>query len=386
MSSSFSIAHVLSSFGMGGQERVALDLAKLQRGAGHRVLAVSLADLPEGPMASAFQAAGVNTHTISKRGPSFDPTLAVRLAGYLSREGIDIVHTHNPQALVYGAPAATLLRAGCVHTKHGVNPDPSRRMWLRRAASAMVDAYVAVTPTLARMAVERRECDPTQLHVIANGIDTLRFLPDAEARRRVRAELSIPDDAWVVGTVGRLSREKNQALLIDAMAKLLEPGRQLILVGDGPEREPLMARARATSRPELVHFTGARKDPEAYLAAFDAFALTSDSEGLPLGLLEAMAVGVPVVATAVGGVPDVVEPGVTGALVARGDRDGLTAELAQLATHPVAALEAARAARRMVLERHSTEHMVSSYENLYERVVRRTRSSFAKPQTAAMSV
>lgn len=381
----FSIAHVLSSFGMGGQERVALDLAKLQRAAGHRVLAVSLAELPEGPMASSFQAAGVETHSIPKRGPSFDPTLPVRLAGYLSRAGAEIVHTHNPQALVYGAPAASLARAACVHTKHGMNPDPSRRMWLRRAASVMVDAYVAVTPTLARVAVEKGECDPTQLHVIPNGIDTLRFLPDAEARRRVRAELSIPDDAWVVGTVGRLSREKNQALLIDAMAKLLDPSRQLVLVGDGPEREALTSRARATLRPNFVHFTGARKDPESFLAAFDAFALPSDSEGLPLGLLEAMAVGVPVVATAVGGVPDVVEPGVTGALVERGDRDGLTAELVRLSTHPVAAFEAARTARRMVLERHSTEHMVSTYESLYGRVVRRTRSSYSKPQAAAMS-
>lgn len=383
--SGFTIAHVLSSFGMGGQERVALDLAKLQRAAGHRVLAVSLAELPEGPMASAFEAAGVTTHTIPKRGPSFDPSLAVRLAGYLSRARVDIVHTHNPQALVYGAPAATLFRAGCVHTKHGVNPDPARRMWLRRAASAMVDAYVAVTPTLARMAVERRECDPTQLHVIPNGIDTMRFLPDSEARRRVRTELSIPDEAWVVGTVGRLSPEKNQALLIEAMAKLLDATRRLVLVGDGSERERLQSLARATGKPSLVHFTGARKDPEACLAAFDAFALTSDTEGLPLGLLEAMAVGVPVVATAVGGVPDVVEPGLTGALVARGDRDGLTAELTRLATHPVAALEAARAARRMVLERHSTEHMVSTYESLYERVVRRARSSYLKPQAASLS-
>lgn len=381
----FSIAHVLSSFGLGGQEKVALDLAKLQRAAGHRVLAVSLAAPPDGPMAAGFQAAGVITHTIPKTGPSFDPTLAVRLAAYLSRSGVTIVHTHNPQAMVYGAPAAALARVPCVHTKHGVNPDSSRRLWLRRAACSMVDAYVAVTPTLARFAAERRECDATHLHVIPNGIDTLRFSPDAEARRRIRAELSIPESAWVVGTVGRLSREKNQALLIDAMASLLEPGRQLVLVGDGPEREPLLARARATAAPELVHFPGARKDPEACLAAFDAFALTSDSEGLPLGLLEAMAVGLPVVATAVGGVPDVVEPGVTGALIARGDREALTAELLRLSSHPNAALEAARTARRRVLERHSTEHMAAAYENLYGRIVRRRRSSYTGPRAAAVS-
>lgn len=372
----FVIAHVLSSFGMGGQERVALDLAARQRAAGHRVLAVSLAPPPEGPMSSMFRAAGVDTASVSKRGGGFDPSLAMRLAQYLSREGVDVVHTHNPQALVYGAPAATLARRPCVHTKHGVNPDPPRRMWLRRAAAKMVDAYVAVTPTLARLAAERSECDPTQLHVIPNGIDTGRFAPSPSRRRRARAELGIAEDAWVVGTVGRLSPEKNQRLLIDAIAPMLDPRRHLVIVGDGPERSRLESCAQATMRPELVHFTGARDDPEAWLAAFDAFALTSDSEGLPLVLLEAMAVGLPVVATSVGGIPDVVEQGVTGYLVAPGDRSALTAELVRLATRPQRARDAASAARQMVLERHSTDHMVEGYEKLYARV-RRGRGAAA---------
>ena len=147
-----SIVHVLSSFGMGGQECVALDLAKQQRAAGHSVLVVSLAEPPDGPMAERFRAVDVRTATIPKRGPSFDPTLSVRVAQTVSKAGASLLHTHNPQALVYGAPAAALSGARCVHTKHGVNPDSSRRMWLRRAASSLVDAYVAVTPTLARLA------------------------------------------------------------------------------------------------------------------------------------------------------------------------------------------------------------------------------------------
>lgn len=373
--STLSIVHVLSSFGTGGQERVALELAKQQRAAGHRVSALSLAEPPEGPISTLFQASGVHTASIPKRGPSFDPSLAVRLAQYGSKLRVDVVHTHNPQALVYGAPAAALARTPCVHTKHGVNPDPSRRMWLRRAASKMVDAYVAVTPTLARLAVDRAECDPTKLRVVPNGIDTNHFAPDAEARARVRAELGIPENAWVVGTVGRLSPEKNQGLLIDAMAPMLDPRRHLVIVGDGPEQEKLAARARATLRPERIHFTGARQDVAALLASFDAFALTSDSEGLPLVLLEAMAVGVPVVATAVGGVPDLVEHGKTGSLVAPGDGTALLTELVRLSTRPQSALETAGVARRLVLERHSTEHMARAYENLYLRVMRRSGSA-----------
>jgi glycosyltransferase involved in cell wall biosynthesis len=368
--SKLSIAHVLSSFGMGGQERVALDLAALQRSSGHRVLALSLAPLPEGPTAEAFRAAGVQTHSITKHGPSFDPSLAVRLAKYLLENRVDVVHTHNPHALIYGSPAAALARAACVHTKHGINPDSDRRMWLRRAASRMADAYVAVTPSLARVAIRNNECDPALLHVINNGIDTRKFAPDPDARARARAELGIPDDAWVVGTVGRLAPEKNQGLLIEAMAPMLDKRRHLVLVGDGPERAGLEARAAGTWRPEFIHFTGARSDTPAMLAAFDAFALTSSSEGLPLVLLEAMATRLPVVATSVGGVPDLVQHEVTGYLVDPGDWVGLTKRLIWLANHAPEALVAASVARRAVLDKHSVEHMARDYESLYRRVAR----------------
>lgn len=365
-----SITHVLSSFGTGGQECVALDLAKLQRAAGNQVQVLSLSELPEGPMAERFRAVGVATETVPKRGPSFDPTLALRVAQCLSKAGADLVHTHNPAALVYGAPAAALAGVRSVHTKHGLNPDSSRRMWLRRIASSMVDAYVAVTPTLARVAVERHECDPTQLHVISNGIDTARFSPNPATRHQLRSELGIPEAAWVLGTVGRLAPEKNQGLLIDAVAPILDPRRHLVIVGDGPDRQALMERARATLRPDLIHFTGARADVEAVLTCFDAFALTSESEGLPLVVLEAMAVGLPVVATAVGGVPDVIQPEKTGFLVPASDPIALLKQLLLMSTRQKIVNDVAAAGRSMVLERHSAEHMARDYEDLYRRVLR----------------
>jgi glycosyltransferase involved in cell wall biosynthesis len=378
--SSLSIAHVLSSFGMGGQERVALDLARRQQGDGHQVTAVALAALPEGPLASEFRDTGVETHSFAKWGPTLDPTLAWRVARHLKERGVDVVHTHNPHALVYGSLAASMAGAACVHSKHGVNPDNNRRLWLRRAASSIVDAYVAVTPSLARVAVAQNECDPTLLHVVPNGIDTDRFTLDLRARRRIRAELDIPDDAWVVGTVGRLAPEKNQSLLIHAMAPMLDPQRHLMIVGDGPDRGDLERHARTTMHPELIHFTGARNDVSAMMSAFDVFALTSNSEGLPLALLEAMAVGLPVLSTAVGGIPDLVEHGVTGFLVPPGDRIALVTQLVQLASRPQVALDVASAARRRVLARHSTEQMAKDYEELYRRIL---KVSASQPALAA---
>ncbi|HEY3499064.1 MAG TPA: glycosyltransferase [Polyangiaceae bacterium] len=365
---SLAIAHVLSSFGLGGQERMALDLARRQRERGHRVIAISIAAPPDGPIAESFHAADIPTETIPK-GAGVDATLPVRLASSLSAQRVDVVHTHNPHALIYGAPAANLARAAAVHTKHGINPDNPRRLLLRRVASSLVDACVAVTPALERIARDGRECDPALLHVIPNGIDIERFKPDPEARRSVRAELGVPENAWLAGTVGRLAPEKDQTLFIRAMAPLLDERRQLVIVGDGPERVAVDASIAATWRGSLCHALGARNDVERLLAALDVFVLTSRTEGLPLVVLEAMATGLPVVSTSVGGIPDLVQEGVTGYLVPPGEEHALMRRLVWLATHPEEGIRVGKAAREAVFRRHSLDRMAQGYESLYERVV-----------------
>lgn len=370
--SDLTIAHILSSFGLGGQERVAVDLAKAQRSAGHQVIAVSLAAEQEGSIVTAFRQASIETETIAK-GRRFDPTLPLRLAARLAGWRVDVVHTHNPHALIYGAPAARLLRAAAVHSKHGINPDVARRMWLRRKASSLVDAYVAVTSTLSQVALKNQECDPSKLHVIPNGIDTLAYAPNPAARQRVRKQLGIPENAWVVGTVGRLAPEKDQGLLIDAMANLLDERGRLLIVGAGPEREVLLSRAAATGRQQFVHLLGERDDVPDLLATLDVFVLTSRTEGLPLVLLEAMATGVPVLTTAVGGIPDLVKDQVTGFLTPPLERLPLRRYLGWLSNKPHAAFEVADRARRLVLERYSLSRMAGEYERLYRNVVTRPR-------------
>jgi glycosyltransferase involved in cell wall biosynthesis len=376
------IAHVLSSFGLGGQERMALELAKKQRARGHFVVAISLSGEPEGPVAASFRNAGIRAETIAKA-DGVDASLPVRLAGRLREERVEVVHTHNPHALIYGAPAAGLARAAVVHTKHGANPDRPRRQFLRRVASTLLDACVAVTPALAALARRNHECDPKQLHVIPNGIDMARFAPRAEARQRMRAALGIPDDAWVVGTVGRLAPEKDQRLLVDAMAPLLDERRHLVIVGDGPEREALKTTIEATLRTQYVHMPGACSNVHEILAAFDVFALTSTTEGLPLVLLEAMATELPVVSSAVGGIPDVVRHEVTGFLFPASDRDALTRQLVRLVGSPTLARRAGAAGRNAIVQSHSSDRMAESYEALYRDVIARNRR---EPREASPSL
>jgi glycosyltransferase involved in cell wall biosynthesis len=359
------IAHVLSSLAMGGQERVALDLAAAQVKRGHDVAAISLAPLPHGALAGAFETSGVAIHSVPK-GASFDGGLIVRLAKLLRRERIDVVHTHNPQPLAYGAPAGRLARTGIVHTKHGANPDRGRRLWLRRATGHLAHAYVAVSEATAEIARANRECAPSRLHVIANGVDLEAYRPDEVARREVRSELGIPADAYVLGTVGRVSLEKDHALLVRAAGPLLGPGLRLVIAGDGAELANVRTAARAFE--PWVVLTGVRHDAPRVLASFDAFVLSSRSEGLPLALLEAMACALPIVATDVGGVADVVDHGRAGVLVPPRDEEALRRAMARLVGDRGAAAELGARARARS-RRYDAAAVVDRYMDLYRAVV-----------------
>ncbi|MSP62756.1 MAG: glycosyltransferase family 1 protein [Myxococcales bacterium] len=353
---------------MGGQERVALDLARRQRQDGCAVMAVSLAPPPDGPMAHEFSVADVRIRTIPK-GRGFDAGLPLRLAWLLLQNRIEIVHTHNPQPLIYGAPAARLAGARVVHTKHGANPEGGRRLALRRLAGRLADAFVAVSPITADVARSNREISELKLHVVPNGIDLDRFHPDEEARAEVRDALGIPQGAFVVGTVGRLSSEKDQSLLLRAMGPLLGERLRLVIVGDGPEEDALRRRAAALTEGRFVHFLGARRDVPRILAAFDLFALSSLSEGLPLVIPEAMASGLPVVSTAVGGIPTVLDEGVTGFLVPPGDERALRERLRDLAARPDLGAACGAQARRVALDRYSDVRMARDYLAIYRRTL-----------------
>jgi glycosyltransferase involved in cell wall biosynthesis len=171
--------------------------------------------------------------------------------------------------------------------------------------------------------------------VIANGIRLEQFKPDAAARAAVRAELGIAADALVVGMVGRIDEFKNQPLLLAAIAPRLGPAVHVVFVGDGPTRAGLDAAVAALppAARAAAHVLGRRMDVARLLPAFDVFALSSKSEGLPLVVPEAMAAGLPVVATAVGGLPTVIDDGVTGYLTAV-DRGELAAALGKLLDDP----------------------------------------------------
>jgi sugar transferase (PEP-CTERM/EpsH1 system associated) len=354
------ILHVIATYEIGGAETVALRLAKRQLADGHDVAVVAWAD--GGEMQERFRAAGIRTLVLEKGG-GLDVTMWPRVVPFLLKERPQVVHTHNPAALVYAAPAARALGKVTVHTMHG-EVALGRELWLRRAAGLGLHAFVAVSKRIEEVARQHNEVWSRKIQVIDNGIDTEMFAPDAELRAEVRAELGFSDGEFVVGTVGRLQPIKNQALLVRAMAPLTREGRRLVLVGDGPERAALESLVKELDVEAGVKLLGYRSDVGRLIQAFDCFSMSSRSEGLPLVLLEAMATALPVVSTAVGGIPQVAEG--CGQMVPEGDESALRAALADISSDKNAARELGRKARRRVIESYSMAEMAQRYMAIYE--------------------
>jgi len=217
-----------------------------------------------------------------------------------------------------------------------------------------------------------------KVRVIPNGIDAAPFREDRDCGE-LRRSLGIPAAAPVIGTVGRLSEIKRQDLMIRAFAEAIRrvPDAHLLLVGDGPLRESLQTLADELGLSRRVHLVGYQDRPERYLQVMDIFALTSRSEGMPLAVLEAWAAARPVVASRVGGLPEMVEDGRTGILVPSGDQTALANTLIALATNPELRRQMGGAGRHEVESRFDVGTMAENYARHYRELLGRREGTAA---------
>lgn len=357
------IVQVVQSLDVGGQERLLVRMAEALHELGHRIEVVTLS--PGGALRADLEKT-VRVHEVVKK-PGLDPSLYGQLYRLFVKLRPDVVHMHNAVPLIYGAPPARLARVRCViHTKHGHIPYSRAALTLAQVAGRLCHHFVAVSEDTAGTARRYERPSRARLSVIENGIPLARFSHDANARRAIRSELGISGDAKVVGSVGRLVMEKDYPLLVAAMGPLLGEKTRLVLVGEGEKRaeiEAAIARLEPAKR-GFVTMMGARRDIPSLLSAYDLFALSSNAEGLPLVIPEAMASGLPVVATSVGGIPSIV-PADTGALVPSGDVTALRTALARYLDDDVLRAGAASAARKYALGRFAEERMLDRYLALY---------------------
>ncbi|WEN41428.1 Putative glycosyltransferase EpsF [Thauera sp. GDN1] len=286
-----------------------------------------------------------------------------------------IVHTRNLAALEFAVPAALAGVRARVHGEHGwdtADPGGTRRKYqlLRRAYSPFVSRYVALSGQIESYLVDRVGIAPERVERICNGVDTARFRPAAV--REPLAGSTFDDTALViVGTVGRLQAVKDQVNLVRAFALARGQGRagarlRLLIAGDGPQRADVEAEIRAAGIGDVTWLAGERSDVPELMRALDVFALPSQAEGISNTILEAMASGLPVVATDVGGNAELVAEGETGALVPARDPDAMARELLRYTED--AALRHAHgvAGRKRVEQNFSIDGMVMRYTRLYE--------------------
>ncbi len=359
------ITHVLTSLHVGGAERMALLLASAQRDLGHRVDVVSLEAPPDGALADEFEQASLPVRGIAKRPSGYDLTLGPRLALHFARTRPDVVHTHNELPLVYAAPPARANGARVLHTEHGSHPASGRGLWLRRASALTTSCFVAVSEATATFVRERRYVSSRKLRVIQNATDLTRFKRVDEVREETRRAWGAGANTWVIGTVGRMAEVKNHALLIRAAAPMLTGDAMLVIAGDGPLRDASEELARELGVASKVRFLGLVSDVPSVLSGLDVFALSSTSEGLPMVLAEAMGASLPVVATAVGGVPRVVDEGDTGFLVPSNDEQALRDRLDELRADPSLARRLGERGERTAAARYALDRMARDYLEAY---------------------
>ncbi|HEY5960224.1 MAG TPA: glycosyltransferase [Polyangiaceae bacterium] len=344
-------------------------MARAQRDRGCDVALLGLRG-QGGPLLQRAKSSGIDVRTLGGHQTGKDLGLYRRIMRCLSELEPNVVHTHDPASLFYAAPVARARGAVVVHTKHGDDTVGCKRRLAARAAAALTHAVVAVSRDVATVARRGGEVGARKLLVIENGVDTERFSPGAVAIRRAvaRERLGLPADAQVVGCVARFEAIKRHWLLLEAMLPTLSEKRWMLLVGDGSQREAITKQVSAHPSGRFVVLAGMMKDPLDALAAIDAFILTSSHEGLPLALLEGLSVGLPAIASAVGGIPGVVEHGVSGWLVELGepgDSHRLRSAVDEVLCDSGLCKALGSAARQRVEEHFSVARTCDAYLELY---------------------
>jgi glycosyltransferase involved in cell wall biosynthesis len=357
------VLQILPSFGVGGAEQMA----------GH--LMTGLSDMLEVSGVSLFAATNssieqklhqrnVRLWHLGKR-PGFDPRMYARLDQVLREVRPDVVHTHM-SVLRYVLPAA--IRRGVpavVHTLHSLAQHETdafgrllnRLAFRRRVLAVSISQEVAVS--------FRQHYGMESRAIVPNGIPVDKYCRDHYDRERWRRQEGFDPDAVLFTSVGRLEDVKNPLLVVRAFATLSDPRAHLVMLGAGYLRDPILAYVRSQGLEDQVHLLGKRNEVAECLAASDAFVLGSNWEGNPLSVMEAMAAGLPVISTAVGGVPELVEAGRSGILVPPADAAALAEAMACLIANPGERREMGKAAYSRAVTAFGLEQMAAGYVRVY---------------------
>lgn len=366
------VLHLIESSEAGGAETVLLAMAKGLRDKGHTSV-VSL--LQPGWLHEELKQSAFPT-VIVEQDAAYDLGCLRTLSRLIRQFSIDVIHAHEFMMSTYGTAAGFYEGVPVISTVHGKNyyPFKLRRRLAYRIVSRL-STLVAVSEDMRDFLADRIGISRNRITTVHNGIECEPFErePRESARAALNRELSIPPASPVIGTVGMLTPEKDHSTLLRAAQSVVleRPQAVFLIVGSGPLESSLRAEARRMGVEKNVRFVGFRRDVAALLHIMDVYVCSSISEGLSLSILEAMAAARPVVATEVGGNPELVVNDNTGFLVPAGDAAGLASRITLLLEHEHLARAIGLNARRLVFHRFTRRHMVDAYEELYHRAAAR---------------
>jgi glycosyltransferase involved in cell wall biosynthesis len=355
-----------TSMGMGGADQQILTLARAMRARNHEVRIVALA--PLGQMGLEAQGEGIPTESLELRRSIADIPRILRLVRLIRAWRPHVVHSHMVHANLLARVLRPLARVpALVSTIHSINDGGRFRMAAYRLTSGVVDRVTIISRLAAERYVAIGAVPARLLEILPNAVDTDRFRPIPEARAAIRRELRLGDEfVWLA--VGRFEEAKDYPTMIAAFARLAadRPTSRLLLVGKGSLRPEVEQLVRAAGLDERVRFLGVRRDVPELMSAADGYLLSSAWEGMPVVLLEAAAVGLPIVATRVGGVAEVVEDGTTGFLVPPGDPAALAEAMDRIETlAPEARVAMGTCGRALVEEQYGTSRVMEMWDRLY---------------------
>lgn len=372
------VVHLIYRLDFGGLETLMVERINRMPASAYRHAIVCLTDVNPA-FARKIGRADVAIHALHKR-PGQSPGTHVALWRLLRRLRPAVLHSYNLSAIEYG-PAALLagvpVRVNGAHGRDHDDPHGTNRKHnaLRRL---MVPFYDCCYANSAAMETWNRGVIGVPAHksrMLANGIDAERFAPRAPGDAALPEGCPFGPEHVVIGTVGRVQAVKDHATLVDAFALLRarQPGAplRLAIVGDGPLLEALRAKVASLGLQDAVWLPGARTDVAQILRSLHVFAMPSIAEGTPGSALEAMASGLPVVGTRVGGIPEVVDDGVTGTLVPASDPAAMAAALEPYVRAPELAARHGAAGRERVLRHYSMAAMVAAYHGMYDSLCER---------------
>lgn len=361
------VLHIVNYLESGGLER---NLLALVQQTGDRFTHLVCCIRQRGSLAARFEASSVRVTALETSGR--DLSAAWRLRRECRRLRPELVHTRNWGTIdgIVGARLAGV--PAVVHSEHGRDAAilPPHRRWTLRALSPWLDAVVAVSEHLGRYLRKEVGIRGHKVSVIRNGVDSGRFKPVSD-RKALRRSLDLEPEAPIVVAVGRLDPVKNYPGLVAAfeLVRRNAPNARLVIVGDGPERARIEREVARRGLADVVRLAGYRDNVEAWLAAADVFTHSSLFEGMTNAALEAMATGLPVVATRVGGLPEIVAEGVTGRLVPCADEHALARAIVEYCVEAQVRLQHGEAGRRRVVSDFTPKAMANAYAALYERTL-----------------